>query len=76
MFFSNTKLLTQEPRHYFCQHRVSLVETRRMNYNLTLKGQLENLTSGQGHDLTGKGHVAYQSVRNVEPNTPKAFSAL
>ena len=40
-----------------------------MSYNLTLKGQLEILTSGQGHDLTGKRHVAYQSTRNVEPNT-------
>ena len=47
-----------------------------MNYKLTLKDQLENLTSGQGHDLTGKGHVAYQSIRNVELNTFKAFSAL
>ena len=47
-----------------------------MNYNLTLKGQLENLTSGQGHDLTGKGHVAYQSIRIVELNTSKAFSSL
>ena len=25
-----------------------------MNYNLTLKGRFENLTSGQGHDLIGK----------------------
>ena len=47
-----------------------------MDYNLTLKGKLENLTSGQGHDLTGKGHVAYQSIRNVEPNTSQAFAAL
>ena len=29
-------------------HRVTLVETRRMMYSLTSKGQFENLTSGQG----------------------------
>ena len=28
----------------FCQHRVPLVNTRRMNYNLTLNGYAENLT--------------------------------
>ena len=40
-----------------------------MNYQLTLKGNVENLTSGQGHDLTRKGHVAYQSIRMVDLNT-------
>ena len=40
-----------------------------MNYNLALKGHLENLTSDQGHDLIGKGHVAYQSSRMVVLNT-------
>ena len=34
-----------------------------MNYNLTLKGHFENLTWGQDHDLSEKGHVAYQSIR-------------
>ena len=43
-----------ETQHLFCQHRVSLVEPRRMIYNLTLKGHVGNLTSGQGHDLTRK----------------------
>ena len=52
-------------RHSVCQHRFSLFKTRRMNYNLTLKGNIETLTSGQGHDLIGKGHVAYQSIRMV-----------
>ena len=42
-----------------------ILETRRMRYNLILKGHFENLTSGQGHDLIKKGHVAYQSVRMV-----------
>ena len=28
-------------RCVFCKHRVSFVETRRMNYNLTLKGHLK-----------------------------------
>ena len=47
-----------------------------MNYNLTLKGHLENLTSGQGHDLTRKGHVAYQLIRIVDLNTSEVFSSL
>ena len=47
-----------------------------MNYFLTLKGHFENLTSGQGHDLTEKGHVAYQSIRIVELNTSDVFSPL
>ena len=38
-----------------------------MIYNLTLKDQVENLTSGHGYDLTGKGHVAYQSIRIGRP---------
>ena len=47
-----------------------------MNYNLTLKGHLENLTKGQGHYVTGKGHVAYLSIRIVGLNTSLVFSSL
>ena len=47
-----------------------------MNYHLTLKGHVENLTSGQGHDLTLKGHVAYQSICIVGLNTSIVFSSL
>ena len=36
------------------QHRAPHVKTRRMNYKFTLKGHIENLTSGLGHDLIGK----------------------
>ena len=32
--------------HSFCQCRVSLVKTRRMNYDLTLESHVKNLTSG------------------------------
>ena len=60
----------------FYQHRIYLLKTRRMNYNLTLKGHFENLTSGQGHDLIGKGHVAYQSIRMVVLNTPMVLTLL
>ena len=35
---------------------------------MTTKGQVENLTSGQGHDLTEIGHIAY-SIRIEEANT-------
>jgi hypothetical protein len=41
-----------------------------MIYNMTSKeGQVENLTSGQGHDLTEIGHVAYHLMRIDETNT-------
>ena len=62
-------------RHSFCQYRVFLVKNRRMNYNLT-RGQAEKLTSGLGHDLVGKGHVAYKSNRIVRQNTSKVLSLL
>ena len=65
-------------RHSFDQHRVSLVKTRRMNYSWTLKGHSENSTSGQGHDLIGKGHIAYQSIMicMVVLNTSMTLSLL
>ena len=49
-----------------------------MNYNLTLKSRVENLTKGQGHDLTSQGHAAYQSNRIGGLSTPTyvVFSAL
>ena len=54
-------------------HRVSLLKTLRMTYDLTLKGQTQNLTSGQGHVMTDIGHVAYQSMRLDDANTMKPF---
>ena len=49
-----------------------------MNYNFTLKGHVENLTSGQGHGMIPKGHVivTYQSINIVGLNTPMVFSTL
>ena len=47
-----------------------------MNYNLTLKGHFENLIASQGHDLIGKGHVAYQSICVVVLNPSIVFSLL
>ena len=46
-----------------------------MNYNLALKGHFGNLSKGQGHDLIARGHVAYQSVRISDLNTPKVVSS-
>ena len=43
-----------------------------MMYNMTSKGQFENLTSGQGHqghEMSEIGHVAYQSMRMDETYT-------
>ena len=42
-------------------------------YSMTLKGQGQNLTSGQGHGLT---QVAYQSKRIDETNTLRPLSCL
>ena len=47
-----------------------------MNFNLTLKGHIKNLTLGQSHDLTGEGHVAYRLIRIVELNTTEVFLSL
>ena len=60
--------------YLFCWNRVPLAETRGMKYQFTLKGHLENLT--KGHDLTSKGHVAYQSIRIVGLNPSQVFSSL
>ena len=40
-----------------------------MNYNLTLKGHVENLNNGQGHNLIRKGHAAYQLIHIVGLST-------
>ena len=50
-------------QHSFCKHSAPVVETRRMIPSC------ENRTLGQGHDLTGKGDVAYQSIRIISLNT-------
>ena len=55
---------------------VPLVKWRQMNYHFTLKGHFKNLTKGQGHDLIGKGHDAYQSIRIVGLSTSMVFSSL
>ena len=74
--FSAITFDSVKTQYFCCHHRVSLVKPRRMIYNLTLKGHVESLTSGQGHDLTRKGHVAYQSIRIVDLNTSMVFSSL
>ena len=52
-------------------HHVSLVETLRKIYVLTLKVQGQELTSGQGHVMAEMGHVAYQTMRIDDTNTMK-----
>ena len=47
-----------------------------MNYYLTFKGHLKNLTKGQGHALIRKGHDAYLSIRIVGRSTSMVFSSL
>ena len=40
-----------------------------MIYKMTSKGQMQNLTSVEGHDLTQIGHAAYQLISLDEINT-------
>ena len=46
-----------------------------MNYHLTLKCHFESLTKGQRHDVIGKGHDAYQSIRIVDLSTSIVLSS-
>ena len=61
---------------WFWHHRVCLVKTHRNMYSMTLKGQGQNLTSGQGHVVTQVGHIAYVSMRLDERNTMRPLSRL
>ena len=67
--FSAINRVTKMTEKRLAHHRVCLIKARRMIYNLTSKGQIWNLTSGQGHDLTQIGHIAYHSIRIDETNT-------
>ena len=61
---------------WFWHHRVCLIKTHRNMYSMTLKGQGQNLTSGQGHVVTQVGHIAYVSMRLDERNTMRPLSRL
>ena len=61
---------------WFWHHRVCLVKTHRNMYSMTLKGQGQNLTSGQVHVVTQVGHIAYVSMRLDERNTIRPLSRL
>ena len=61
---------------WFWHHRVCLIKTHRKRYNMTLKGQGQNLTSGQGHVVTQVGHIAFVSMRLDERNTMIPLSRL
>ena len=58
------------------RHCVCLGKARRMVYILTFRGQLENLTSGQGQVVTQVGHIAYWETRLDETNTLASVSFL
>ena len=74
MVFANNLLTYQVERLLLLHHRGSLVKMRRSIYMMTLKGQFQNLTSGQGHMVTQVGHIAYESMRLDETNTLVPFS--
>ena len=58
-------------------HRdVSLIKARRMIYKMTSKVKVENLNSGQGHDLTQTWYATYHSIRLDRTNTSNLFWSL
>ena len=67
-------ILKVEQRVWY--HRVFLVKARRTMYNLTLKGQDQNLTSGQGHSETQVGQIIHHSMRLAETNAMTAIPRL
>ena len=52
------------------------LSSRRVEWYMTSKGQVETLTFGQGHDLTQTYHDAYQSIRLDQTNTSNLFWSL
>ena len=74
-FFSANTFDQVKARHSFCQHRVSLVKTRRINYDLTLQGHVENLTLVMVK-VKVMNSVAYQSICIVVMNTSKMIISL
>ena len=46
-----------------------------MIYNMTSKGQVETLTSGQGHDLTQTYNDAYHSFVSIRQTRQTCFEA-
>ena len=53
----------------FWHHRVCPTNAHRRMYMMTLKGQSQNFTSGQGHVVTLVGQVVYDSMRLDEAKT-------
>ena len=45
-------------------------------YTMTLKGQGQNLSSGQGHVVTQVGHIAYETMRLDERNIMRPLSCI
>ena len=74
--FSIITLNSEYLRQWFYHYCILLFKTRRMIYNMAQKTQKWNLTSGQGHDLTQIGHVAYHSIRIDERNAMVLFWSL
>ena len=45
-------------------------------YSMTLKSQVQNVTSGQGHVVTKVGHTAYVSMRLDEKHNETTLTSL
>ena len=73
--FSIITFNSEDLRQWFYHHCIQLFKPRRMMYNMTQKSKKWNLTSGQGHDLTQIGHVAYHSIRIDEKTQWCCFEA-
>ena len=65
---------SRKAQYLFWQHHVLLDKTCQMNYKLTLKGHMENLTWGQGHDQTREGFVAVSVQLYCQPENRKKIN--
>ena len=74
--FSMITSVLEMIEQWLWHHRVCLVTTHRNMYSITLKGQGQNLTSGQGHVVTQLGHIAYESKRLDEKHNENTHTSL
>ena len=73
VFLLNTLLISEIWKWH---NRVRLVEPVMNMHFLTLKGQFQNLTSGQGQIMTQVGQYAYRPKRFDEPSRLAPFARL
>ena len=72
--FSPTTFLIIVLENIFCYHRICLEKAHRNIYMMSLEGEGETLTSGQGHDVTWIGQLAYHLMHLHKISTTVSLS--